>query len=635
MAGPMSTRPTPATCRPERPHRWLPGTMILLLCAGGAWGADLGDDLRALAAQAAASNPLDAPPLRPAADWTASTDYEAGVVVRNGANLYLCRSSGTSAASGGPTGMGAPGTNADIADGSAEWVYAGPPVVTTADPAAPTVSSTPTLPGGLTSHAGPVAQAGSFRFAGGIPTLNGSLPGSQVSFPCVTINAGGTGGNIGLNNGRSCYGWSATWVTDAPQMAIGVSYNRTPANIIIDGRRLLPGGVQGGGGGNPAYFVLDFTAAGGRAARTITIEDYGNIGFAGVWVDPASTVSAPIAARTIRAAFFGSSIECGGNSFPLRGDLGWTAQAAKLLGWQDARNLGLGGTGYINSQGGTALNYAGHIADATAIAPDVVVVGGPINDQLETPAAITAAAAAFLGQVRTALPGTLIIALGTFPAASGPADTAISAENAVAAAVLQLADPLTRFVPLSTDPDGLFLSGTGNVSAPTGTGTADLYISDDGTHPTQAGIDATARHIAARISSLVLSSLGVSAPSIITFSPVSGPVGGVVTLNGSFTGTVTGVSFAGQAAVFTADPGHATITATVPAGAVSGAITVTTTGGSATSTGSFTVTVPTGGGGSGGDTASQTGSGDGSGCGHGATAGLLLVVLLVALRRRT
>ena len=80
-------------------------------------------------------------------------------------------------------------------------------------------------------------------------------------------------------------------------------------------------------------------------------------------------------------------------------------------------------------------------------------------------------------------------------------------------------------------------------------------------------------------------------PAISDFSPLSGPVGTSVTINGSgFTGA-TGVSFNGTsvgAGNFTV-VSDAKITATVPQGATTGQISVTTPGGTGTSSTAFTV----------------------------------------------
>lgn len=50
--------------------------------------------------------------------WLASTAYVVGNFVVNGTNVYICKTSGTSASSGGPTGTGS-----DITDGTAHWTY--------------------------------------------------------------------------------------------------------------------------------------------------------------------------------------------------------------------------------------------------------------------------------------------------------------------------------------------------------------------------------------------------------------------------------------------------------------------------------------------------------------------------------
>ena len=50
--------------------------------------------------------------------WVASTEYEVGDRVKNGSNVYVCDTDGTSASSGGPTGTGS-----NITDGSTRWDF--------------------------------------------------------------------------------------------------------------------------------------------------------------------------------------------------------------------------------------------------------------------------------------------------------------------------------------------------------------------------------------------------------------------------------------------------------------------------------------------------------------------------------
>jgi outer membrane protein assembly factor BamB len=80
-------------------------------------------------------------------------------------------------------------------------------------------------------------------------------------------------------------------------------------------------------------------------------------------------------------------------------------------------------------------------------------------------------------------------------------------------------------------------------------------------------------------------------PTLESFAPTGGPVGTSVTISGSaFTGA-TAVRFNGVSASF-GSVVYGSLSATVPAGASTGPISVTTPGGTGTSTASFTVTVP-------------------------------------------
>ncbi len=81
------------------------------------------------------------------------------------------------------------------------------------------------------------------------------------------------------------------------------------------------------------------------------------------------------------------------------------------------------------------------------------------------------------------------------------------------------------------------------------------------------------------------------APKITSFSPTSGSIGTVVTINGSDLVDVTEVDFNGTSATFTVNS-SSKITATVPTGATTGKITVVTSSGTAHSSDDFIVTPP-------------------------------------------
>jgi hypothetical protein len=77
-------------------------------------------------------------------------------------------------------------------------------------------------------------------------------------------------------------------------------------------------------------------------------------------------------------------------------------------------------------------------------------------------------------------------------------------------------------------------------------------------------------------------------PQIKSFSPTSGIVGSTVTITGLSLTQTTKVTIGGKAASFTVNS-DTQVTATVPAGAKTGKITITTPGGIATSPGTFSV----------------------------------------------
>jgi hypothetical protein len=77
-------------------------------------------------------------------------------------------------------------------------------------------------------------------------------------------------------------------------------------------------------------------------------------------------------------------------------------------------------------------------------------------------------------------------------------------------------------------------------------------------------------------------------PVVLSFNPPSGPVGTQVVITGNSLKGATKVTFGSKKAIFSVDS-YTQITATVPAGAVTGKIQVTTPGGTAVSPTAFTV----------------------------------------------
>jgi hypothetical protein len=96
--------------------------------------------------------------------------------------------------------------------------------------------------------------------------------------------------------------------------------------------------------------------------------------------------------------------------------------------------------------------------------------------------------------------------------------------------------------------------------------------------------------ISAAVSVLITPSAWAVAPNITSFTPASGPVGTVVTITGTdFTGASEVDFTAGASGKFSVDGSGTHITATVPLGSTTGAISVTVSGETGTSATNFTV----------------------------------------------
>jgi hypothetical protein len=186
---------------------------------------------------------------------------------------------------------------------------------------------------------------------------------------------------------------------------------------------------------------------------------------------------------------------------------------------------------------------------------------------------LTAVATDLLGAQWTSQPVTVTVAntfpptISSFAPTSGPVGTSvtISGTNFTGASAVRFNGVSASFAVNSAT--------TITATVPTGATTGPISVT------TSAGGTA---------SSAGSFTVTTNPPTISSFTPTSGPVGTNVTISGAdFTGA-TAVLFNGTSASYTVSSAT-TITATVPAGATSGPISVITSGGMASSVGSFTV----------------------------------------------
>jgi lysophospholipase L1-like esterase len=350
-------------------------------------------------------------------------------------------------------------------------VMASPPAITQSSSADGTLTN-------ITLWNDPTASV--FNFYGGAPT--GVVGNAFATFLCVTV----TGVFA-----------PATHRVETVADAIKVQYklfnpSGKVVRFIVDGQylSLTPTTLANTG---TTYITLDFTAVGGRATRDIIIEGAGS-SFGGVAVGPTEGLTKPVG-TVRRLAIVGGSYAAGGGASIVEN--GFANILPDLLGIRDIWNSGIGGTGFT-ANGTTQTTYLQRISDIVAAAPDIIMCEGSRNDNTATSAQIIAAVTAYVAAVRQQVsPRVPIVIFGAIPGGGVTLISAQAVETAVASAVATIGDPRVRFVPCANSPSGPYLTGTGNIGAPTGSGNCDVYISgSDHVHPIDAGHAYLARCLA-------------------------------------------------------------------------------------------------------------------------------------------
>lgn len=444
----------------------------------------IGTLLRRVASVAAINNPVINTPLGPAPAWVTLTAYQVGQVVSIAGYQYICVIAGTSGASG-PSGQGM----APIVDATVTWSYYGISVPAAAQSIQPAITNSASVPGGLTNVYAYNATPAPFYFTQGQLHISGIPMYNNVA---LSFNA--------VPGPNASTGFAVTFVTDSTKLAIKTSSGQNSIRLIVDGQYVTISGYVNGTGSNPSYVVMDFTNAGALKNRTITVAYHNNDQFGGVLVAPTESVWQPPTQDRVRVVWVGDSVDSGVSLI----DATIPHQIGYLLGWSDVWNDSTGGTGFVSTASGAQYSYPKRIVyDVIPANPDLVVVSASIND-VNAPG-IQAAVLSTLQQIRAGLPSVPIIVSGILPDApnNGGSANITRDENSVKAGVAQFNDPNTYFIPVNGDPVAPWITGTGTVTSPSGTGNADAYISGDTVHPTDLGTAYVTRRLALAIRNII------------------------------------------------------------------------------------------------------------------------------------
>jgi lysophospholipase L1-like esterase len=425
--------------------------------------------------------------------WRALTFYNQGAVIKNGTNLYMSKNGGISGAASPPTGTG----NALIADGTVSWYFVGIQQVTTDDPLAPVV--TYQAPVSLPQVIPVFANSQLFTIAGGSTLTN-------ANSYCQALAITQTGNTKITNNGQCIH-----FMTDAPIINLngdlpfyggaGGYYLR----IAIDDRFVTLSSMALATLINPAGVTLDFTASGGRKPRKISVYTPTNFGVSQVAIDNASKIWPIQNANRFRLAVWGDSLTQGGDGTPYGCGMDLASQLGMLLGTDQWVNLGVGSTGFIQTNSGTKNNYIQRVNDVISYAPDLLIVCGNHNDNSFPSVDRQVAILLWLQTVRSALPNTIIIVAGTMLLQNEASSAMTVPEADMKSAFTTWSDSNSYYLAIDQDPTGRWLYGTGSATAPANVAgmNYDAYNNGAGdAHPNQRGVNYMAYRYANAISAI-------------------------------------------------------------------------------------------------------------------------------------
>ena len=405
--------------------------------------------------------------------------------------------------------------------------------------AARTAANTAPTPGNLQYQAQTVSYLGANAFpdlsfdrhytsGAGIGTADFFTVTKPFFYPTSWDSLGGP--TNGENDGSNAAFWTA-WkssmgtVQNSNPVYVGLqtpsrylwipSQSGRQAQLRVDGK-LLPINTPITWPSNNNMAKIDFGSVAAGAGRKIVLQ---GIGIANLWLSEVS-VSAGSAiipynyltdTGKVSAAFMGDSYQLGGD-YSLVG-LPFVQYMSELCGFGATIQSSIGGTGYITNGGSADFPSAQSSirqAIVTRESPTVVVVQLGINDP--GGAATNTGMSALFTALRTALPGSLIVA----QTAWSPSQTAGQAGGGkyqlmrtnLYSVMAGLAGPWILIDNLagtwstskgtsSGAGTGPWQTGDGNAGAPTGTGNGDTWVSADGTHPTALGYKGLAELFAA------------------------------------------------------------------------------------------------------------------------------------------
>lgn len=487
--------------------------------------------IRAAVTNAKNSNSVVNNPWFRPATWAPSTGYYVGHVVvgLDGSNTYICKSAGTSAASGGPTGNGynlindggvtwewyglvrgegtigtasawiantayTVGTTVLSSDGYNLFVCVGSGTSAAAPATGPNGYRTEIVPDGSavwkwkgTSSTKPIMQPGAKA------TLLASIPNYKTLTPSMlspifywtggvfefdTVNGNvpnvrgsntGTLASPSVQNGTG--GNSVTFWTDSSKIAFGginSVYAQESCVVEVNGRLLDDSMFAATSTNNPGAWLLDLSFLGKNVSKKVRI--YNKNAFhtfcsKNVYIEPDSSIWQEGRPNGWSLAAEGDSLTVGGNGTPYHGGLDVVTQVANLLGCDTYANMAQGGTGFLATRSGAATTYIQRLDRLVSLGADVYFVGGNHNDASFTSEQRITACLGYFQALRAAQPDAYVIVAGTNP---------LQSESSNTGAILTCEQDLYAAFLQWNDPNSMFIPIATSSEGPWITGTGSV-----------------------------------------------------------------------------------------------------------------------------------------------------------------
>ena len=341
----------------------------------------------------------------------------------------------------------------------------------------------------------------------------GAVIMGHTVYPMLREHRSATNGSVGV-----C---GLHFIFDGRAFELLVAGVGSHITLVVDGRyaaaRTIETTLDAGLPGMPlsvpnTLLRFDFDSA---AARRISLYATSSQGPCALVVDSADHV-APWD-RSAEASFAVMTDSYGQAPSRHWGPTGPFWEAAASLGIPHLDSDAIGSTGYAPNNASVETRNPGNafvsrLATSVDATPDLFLTAGGLNDNnsvaalplyasaADAQAGFEAAVSRHYRDLRTALPNTVLAATGPWaPRQSIPTDSvARSKAETIRAALVAAGGPWVFLDNLeggwsnsagaSAAAGGPWQTGTGRVGAPAGNGNADLYLSEDGVHPNEAGV---------------------------------------------------------------------------------------------------------------------------------------------------